>query len=238
MKWQCDVDHVRSILTGKSVAIVGSGPGVMRNPKQFVDSFDVVVRVNNFKIMGPITGFRTDVFYSYFGNAIRKTIDELKVGGVRLCMCKCPNAQFIESEWHRQHQKMNGVDFRYIYRHRADWWFCPTYVPTATEFVEKFHLLGNHVPTTGFAAILDVLAFNPASVYLTGFDFFASGMHNVNERWRQGNPDDPIGHAPMIERDWVSRNLERYPVTMDDVARAALDGRKLKHNPWNGEVRP
>lgn len=217
----CDRDHVMSVLEDKTVAIVGSGPGVLGNEKGLIDSHDVVVRVNNAKLF-PATGYRTDVHYSYYGNAIRKRSAELKREGVVLCMCKCPNSQFIESDWHRANGKMNGVDFRWIYQKRADWWFCPTYVPTTEEFVAKFELLGKHVPTTGFAALLDVLSFKPSHVYLTGFDFFTSGVHNVNERWRPQNGSDPIGHVPERERDWLRVNISEYPMTLDAAAEKSL----------------
>jgi hypothetical protein len=207
-----DRSAVRETFAGRRVAIVGSGPGVLDNPPGLVDGHDVVVRVNNYKTSEQ-AGRRCDVFFSFFGGSIRKDRDELARDGVRLCIAKCPDAKFMESKWHRDHQKPKGVDFRYIYRERAAWWFCPTYVPTLDWFLGLFADLGDHIPTTGLAAIAEVLAHGPASVYLTGFDFFASGIHNVNERWRPGNPSDPIGHAPELERGWLARRLDR--VTMD-----------------------
>lgn len=210
----CDRGAVVEALHGRRVALVGSGPGVVGNARGFIDGHDVVVRVNNWKL-GPAAGRRTDVFYSFFGASIRKTAAEAQSAGVKLCVCKCPDAKFIESRWHAEHGKERGVDFRLIYRERAAWWFCPTYVPTLDEFMAKFRLIGNRVPTTGFAALLDVLACEPASVYLTGFDFFTSGLHNVNERWKPGNPADPIGHAPALEAAWVARNMVHRPITGD-----------------------
>lgn len=210
----CDREFVRRFFDGKSVAIVGSGPGSLQNEKGLVDSHDVVVRINQYKLF-PATGFRTDVFYSYFGHSITKPAQHLRRDGVQLCICKCPDAQFIESDWHRQNGKMNGVDFRWIYAKRKDWWFCPTYVPSVEEFRAHFDLLGGHVPTTGFSAVLDVLSFNPMHVYLTGFDFFSSGVHNVNERWKRVNTTDPIGHVPDAEREWFFKNHMNYPLTMD-----------------------
>lgn len=170
--------------------------------------------MNNYKITRG-TGSRTDIFYSFFGISIKKSSSELVRDGVKLCMCKCPNAQFMESEWHRKNKKMNGVDFRYIYTKRAGWWFCPTYIPTVEEFLGFFRLMGNHVPTTGFYALLDILTYRPQSVYMTGFDFFESGIHNVNERWRQRNLSDPIGHSPAAEKAWLKLNMNIIPVTMD-----------------------
>ncbi len=60
----CDKEYVRSIFEGKSVAIVGSGPGVLDNKEGFIDSHDVVVRISNYKIFLE-TGVRTDVHYSF-----------------------------------------------------------------------------------------------------------------------------------------------------------------------------
>jgi hypothetical protein len=76
-------------------------------------------------------------------------------------------------------------------------------------------LLGRHVPTTGFSGLLDVLSYDPASIYMTGFDFFSSGIHNVNERWKRMNPSDPIGHVPDAERNWFIRNVDKLPIIMD-----------------------
>ena len=190
--------EVKPFFAGKSVAVVGSGPGVLENAPGFVDSHDVVVRVNNYKT-GPQAGFRTDVHYSFFGGSIRVTADQLRGAKVKLCMCKCPNSQPIESQWHRDNQAMNGVDFTYIYRARQGWWPSDTFVPDEEHFLRSFELLGRHIPTTGFAAILDVIGCEPASLYLTGFDFFSSGLHNVDEKWRPGNTADPIGHVPQLE---------------------------------------
>ncbi len=217
----CDREHVRKMIEGKTVALVGSGPGVLRNPDGFIDSRQVVIRVNNYKVSAA-AGIRTDVFYSFFGVSVRKTRDELIRDGVKLCMAKCPDAKFIESEWHSSNGKTRGVDFRAIYRERENWWFCDTYVPPVEDFIAHFEMLGGHVPTTGFAALLDVLRFNPANVYMTGFDFFQSEVHNVNEPWRQMNNTDPIGHVPDVERQWLADNLHRLPIVCDDQLTLAL----------------
>lgn len=209
-------DQVAEQFRGKSVAVVGSAPSCLENSVGFVDSHDIVLRINNHKC-GPAQGFRTDVHYSFYGNSIRKTAEELKSEGVRLLMCKCPDAKPLESEWHERNHKEAGVDFRYIFSMRAAtrFWFCDTFVPSVEHFMRSFNLLGRHIPTTGFAAILDILACEPKSVYLTGFDFMTSGLHNVNEPWRPGDPADPIGHRPRLEAEWLAENCERYPLAFD-----------------------
>ncbi len=204
-------------LRGKSVAIVGSAPSVLDNEPGFVDSRDVVVRVNNYRV-GHKQGTRCDAHYSFYGNSIRKTRDELQRDGVKLCMCKCPNAKPLQSEWHEKNHHEAGIDFRYIFSMRGGerFWFCDTFIPTVEHFMRSFELLGKHIPSTGFSAILDVLACEPKSCYLTGFDFFASGKHNVDEPWKPGDPADPIGHRPELERAWLAENLRRYPISLDE----------------------
>jgi hypothetical protein len=207
-------EEVAETFRGKTVAIVGSAPSVLDNKPLFIASHEVIVRANNHKC-GPAQGFRTDVHFSFYGSSIRKSADELEREGVKLCMAKCPNAKPIECDWHEAHGKQLGIDFRYIYEKRKDWWFTDTFVPTVEHFLKSFELLGRHIPSTGFAAILDVLACEPKSCYLTGFDFFASGVHNVDEPWRAGDPADPIGHRPELELAWLRENAYRYPLTFD-----------------------
>lgn len=212
---------VHSRLEGRSVAIVGSGPGVMDNAPGFIDGHDVVVRVNNYKLLRP-TGYRTDIYYSFFGRSIRKSSAELINDGVTLCMCKCPDAHAIQSDWHARRGKMLGVDYREHYERRKVWWFCDTYIPSVEDFMVVFDLLGRHIPTTGFAAIHEVLQSAPRQVYLTGFDGFKSGIHNVDEPWRDKNRDDPIRHVPALELKWLADNLNRFPITCDSALRRAL----------------
>lgn len=216
---------VRDRLRGKSVVIVGSGPSVLGNEPGFIDSHDVVVRVNNHKC-SPAAGLRTDVHYSFYGSSIRKSAQELQREGVTLCICKLPNSKPLSSEWHEKRGKAEGVDYRYIYRQREAWWFCDTFIPDDARFLAKFELLGKHQPTTGFAAILDVMECDVASSHLTGFDFFTSGVHNVTERWVARNPDDPIRHRPDLERDWIKANASRF--TFDGKLDELINGEKAR----------
>ena len=141
-------DEAAARLRGRTVAIVGSAPSCLDNTPGFVDSHDVVVRVNNYKV-GPAQGLRCDVHYSFYGHSIRKTAQELQHDGVSLFMCKCPNDKPIESEWHEANGRTAGIDFRYIYVFRKSWWFCDTYVPDIASFLAKFNLLGRLLGKAG-----------------------------------------------------------------------------------------
>lgn len=192
-------------IRGKSIAIVGSAPScVTDNKPGFVDSHEVVLRINNHKC-GPAQGSRTDIHYSFYGSSIRNNPADLKRQGVKLSWCKCPNSKPLESAWHESRKKTSGIDFRYIYEARRRWWFCDTFIPDDERFMRKVNALYGHIPSTGLSAIMDVIDCKPASIYVTGFDFFSSGIHNVNELWRPGDPTDPIGHVPELERSWIAR---------------------------------
>lgn len=218
-------DQVAEIFRGKSVALVGSAPSVLDNEPGFIDSHDLVVRVNNYKL-SDAAGKRTDVHYSFYGSSIRKTAHDLSSDGVKLCMCKCPDSQPLDSDWHHRNGKMNGVDFRYIYRTRKMFWFCDTYVPGDASFLQKFNLLQRHIPTTGFAALLDLLECPLDGLYLTGFDFFTSGVHNVDERWAEKNTDDPICHRPDLEAEWLASNAHAYPIAFDEKLREVVRAKR------------
>lgn len=205
---------VEDRLQQKRIAIVGGGPTAVENEPGLIDDHDIVVRVNNYKT-GEGQGKRCDVFYSFFGGSIKKTVEELTRDGVTLCICKCPNSRPIQSAWHETHRKLNGIDYRYIYATRRSWWFCDTFVPDDLHFLQTFDLLERHIASTGFAAILDVLACAPKSVYLTGFDFFESKLHSVNEPWREGDLTDPIRHRPDLEMAWLLKHWRSLPITLD-----------------------
>lgn len=218
--------ELRAVFAGKRVAIVGSGPGVLGNAPGFIDGHDVVVRVNNYKLR-PQTGSRTDVFYSFFGRSIEKTAADLQHDGVTLCMNKCPDAKVMESAWHRRMNRPTGVDFRPLHADRSGFWFGDTYVPQVEDFMHKFNLLDGHVPTTGFAAVLDVLEHQPASVYMTGFDFFTSKVHNVDEPWAHKVTTDPIQHVPMVELAWIRANAASLPLQFDATLGALVHGPRV-----------
>lgn len=235
------VEEVKGFFAGKSVALVGSAPSCLDNPPGFVDSHEIVVRVNNYKT-GEAQGRRCDVHYSFYGTSIRKAREGLIADGVKLCLCKCPNSKPIESAWHERNGKAFGIDYRYIYqdeharrfqvKSRASWWFCETFVPEDARYREKLAMLEGHIPTTGFAAIVDVLSFGAKSVYLTGFDFFASGVHNVDERWKPGHPDDPMCHDPAREARALVQLARKHVIGVDrTLARILADARLAPTGP-------
>jgi hypothetical protein len=204
------------VFNNARVAIVCSGPSCLNNKGQDIDDYDVVVRVNNYKIKGfeDKVGTRTDVYYSFFGGSIKKTAEELRADGTYLCMCKCPNEKVVDHDkmvdWD---EKNTGGDFRPIYRRRENFWFCRTYIPELRDFQKQMKLLDGHIPTTGFSAILTIMGFLPKELYITGFDGFKSGIHNVDEKWNdKSGRIDPICHEPAKELKLLQEFKKEYNI--------------------------
>ena len=224
-----DKKFVLNYFKNKRVVVFGSAPSCLQNDGKEIDKYDLIVRVNNYKIKGfeAHTGSRTDVHYSFYGSSIKKTKEDLISDGVKLCMTKCPNAVCHMTEWHiKKNNHPYGCDFRYINKKRENWWFCDTYVPTKEDYIRGFDLMGQHVPTCGFACILDLIDCKPKELYITGFTFMKCEKcgkrgwdckceapkvgHNVNEKWRRKNPDDPIKHEPQREYELLIEFAKKH----------------------------
>ena len=83
--------------------LIINGNGMVLAPG-FIDSHDIVVRINNYKT-GAAQGYDCDCFYSFFGTSIKKQPEDLLKAGVKLLMCKCPNSKPLESAWHEKNKK-------------------------------------------------------------------------------------------------------------------------------------
>ena len=193
----------------KNVVIIGSAPSALQhNTKSNIESYDEIIRVNNFKTKGidlkniaydyiELLGERTDWHYSFYGGSIRTKIEEIK--GIKGHLCKCPNDECHVTQWHIDRNQQQGGDFRPIYRRRKDYWIAPVYIPEKKHYMELFNILDKHVPSTGFACIWELIQCEPKKLYITGFDFMRCKKHNVDELWNPGNQDDPIRHMWDLE---------------------------------------
>jgi hypothetical protein len=208
------------------VAIIGSAPTVLQNQGHIIDGYDEIIRINNFKVKGidlrrnnydyrSKVGTRTDWHYSFYGSSIRTTKEELK--GIKGHLCKCPNEEIVHlTEWHKKRRLEKGCGWAWIYRARSDFWQAPVYIPTKEHYLKCFHMLSNHVPTTGFSCIWEIINLPVKEIYITGFDFFKSGIHNVNDIWKPGKADDPIKHMPEEELRYLKKWAKEMPeITLD-----------------------
>lgn len=180
----------------KSILIVGGSPSASKKNKAWYDTFDVIVRLNNYK---KINSNRTDIYFSYFGRNIKKNPDELKNEGVKFLINKCPNADMT---YCLKKYNIDMTDYRWIYNLRKDWWFCPVISLSEKELLNQINILDGIMPTVGFSSIMFFL--NYANfITIIGFDCFKSGIHNLNEKW-----DGSGNHNPKKEEE-ILLSLEK-----------------------------
>jgi len=206
-------DKLKELFKGKRIAIIGSAPSATRNKGHNIDNYDYVIRVNNYKIKNwsHKLGTRCDVHYAFYGTSIKKSIEELQKDKCMLHMCKCPN-----DKCHESYVSDKGGNFKWIYDNRKFYWGFPVYIPPKEDYMKIFEMLDRHVPTTGFSCICAFIDFEPSELYITGFDFFTSHTHNLNEPWKNNNPSDPIGHKPMEELRLLMKFASEYSFVNPD----------------------
>jgi hypothetical protein len=227
------LSDLKESFANKRVAIIGSAPSVLQNQGDIIDKYDEIIRINNFKVKGVdlkgnnydyrhLVGSRTDWHYSFYGGSIRTSKAELE--GIKGHLCKCPNEEIVHlTDWHIKRKAEKGCGWAWIYRARTDYWQAPVYIPTKEHYLRCFYMLGNRVPTTGFACIWEMISLPVKEMYITGFDFFKSGVHNVTEIWKPGKADDPIGHVPQREFEFLKKWVKEMPkITLDKHLRRLI----------------
>jgi len=184
------LELLKSYIDGKKLLIVGGAPSASKKSKEWYDSFDIIVRCNNYK---KINSSRTDIFFSYFGRNIKKSKEELIADGVKFLINKCPNSDMSDVI---KNYTITMADYRWIYDLRKDWWFCPLISLTEEELLSQIDLLGGFMPTVGLSAILFFKQFN-CKINIIGFDCFKSGIHNLDEKW------DNSGNHAMVKEEMI-----------------------------------
>ncbi|WP_329456023.1 hypothetical protein [Streptomyces sp. NBC_01497] len=175
----------RNWIAGKSICLIANSGSVGRSslgPE--IDSYDLVVRFNSYRIDAPATGARTDIHASIHKHSFnwdQKVTTRLVFGGV-------------------------PGDWMYSLRNRL--------VPGAQRYLGDDSLrwplrnIGRvganawpSIPTTGFNMLwlLDFLDVSP-TLDLFGFDFYESGAYRLKEAMRQ--PITSV-HEYRGEKTWV-----------------------------------
>jgi len=172
-----DEKYVNDFFKGKSVLILGSAPCVIDLDPDFMESFDIIVRSNNYKNFNACT--RTDVYYSFLGGSVKKNIDDIVADGAKFIFCRCPNADFSK---HVDGKYIPGKSFdaRFVYELRKDWFKLPYFVQTMKNYRRNYSLI-DRLLTTGVSSIVDIMRYDPGRLYVAGFEFFTTLIHNVDE---------------------------------------------------------
>lgn len=177
-----DEKYIEDFFEGKRVLVLGSGPNVRNLEARFMETFDLIVRANNYQTFNSCK--RTDIYASFFGKSIRKKPRCLLGDGCKLLMCKCPEGEIVVKNKDGTINNKLSDNYDWIYEYRRDFFKdigLPYYIPPTKNFNENNALVGQ-ICTTGVSVILDVLRCNPKYLYFAGFDFAMSGLHDIKKR--------------------------------------------------------
>jgi hypothetical protein len=161
-------ERYKNFLTNKKVAIVGpSESAFFRENGKYIDSFDIVVRINRGIEMvngnGLFIGSRTDILYNSLdfvpssGGTLNGLTDEVKF----IC---CPYS--IEEHTYRDSNVIPIFDkfnIRFI----------------NSNIYNKLKFDTDSRVSSGFGAIVDLLQFDIEQLFVTGIDFYRSLYHRT-----------------------------------------------------------
>jgi len=161
----------RDFLKGKSVALIASGGSLKgKGHGSFIDSFDVVIRLNRALPLSEDdkddVGTRTDILYNCLKEGDRNggkiDIRLWEKNGIKFISSPYPMLDFSKDDIESFIRKNNG-------RLRFHKFPVKLYKLLEAE-------LGTR-PNTGFLAIIDLLFFNIKSLYVTGITFGIDGYY-------------------------------------------------------------
>ena len=194
-------------LKDKKVIIVGPAESLLeRGNGKFIDSFDVVVRVNRgieptFQNSDKI-GSRTDILY----NCMLEKDDN--GGKIDLNMLKLKNVKFVsyhsqvsyqgKAEPIKPHHLDNGklkLMNSFLNTHMIDY-----------NFYNSISSQVNCRPNTGFIAIFDLLFHEVKELYITGYTFYMDGFM---KGYKDHLDEDFINRAYTSKRH-VQKNLFQF----------------------------
>lgn len=177
-----------SELVGKRVIIVGPA-GYLRHKRkgQYIDSFDVVVRVNHaLPIQCPIDyGSRTTVLYHILSHR-----SEMQTGKITVTKEEVASwdTDWVVSRWDYRSSRIRKVG---PYLAGRKW------TAMSHEFFFKVKKdIGALSPNTGVSAIAHLLLSELKSLNVIGFDFYLSGVYDGYGDVRQGED------AKEINKRW------------------------------------
>lgn len=172
---------LKSLVDGKKVIVVGPSPHLMgKSLGQYIDSFDVVCRINNIPSEDVITdyGSRTDilfhntgtVFLDYFKDKMEK---DNRYKNIKLVYC--PVVKAVGSDNIRS-ILMSGIspvanNFPSINIHSLP------FQAIDTETYGKYYSAIGAEPNCGMMSIVLLSISEPSSLFITGFSFYAQGIH-------------------------------------------------------------
>lgn len=154
---------LNDVVSGKRVAIVGPSRNIENyQDGDYIDSFDVVVRINDARTDETHRGVKTDVVYIDGG---MDRVD--RHHEAHFVLVYPPSVWFADR--HNSTREFMSTSKR-NHSHIADDFYW-----SLSEKLNTPKLEYNVRPNTGTMAIFHLMSFSPKSLYITGLDFYAGG---------------------------------------------------------------
>jgi hypothetical protein len=193
-------------LAGKSVALVGPAPMIEGSRQAgLIESHDVVVRLNHAlpvpPHLEPDVGRRTDVLYSNLVQTTPQasTLDELATLVAGRVQWVCAAYPYLNLDRNFADDIDRFVD--------ALGGRVPFYVPSSWRYLGTCARVRTR-PNAGVSAIVDLLSFDIARLYVTGFTFYGGGAQDYHAGYR-GRGVAGSTHDQERQRAFVVRTLQR-----------------------------
>lgn len=192
------------LLQGKSIALVGNaGYLADLNQGDAIDQYDVVIRMNNFRVTGfeKFLGKKTDVWLTNFYTDIN--FQNLDARKAKTLLSSSPN--------NFRKLRNRGISIRHGQLHTHA--LCKlgrreVFVPTLPWFEKQIAQIGRY-PSTGACGILLLLEHLlpiSGSIYITGFTFFQCRSHYFT----QAVVDPSTNHDAKREQSLLTDRLLPY----------------------------
>ena len=175
---------MKELLENKKVIIVG--PSSYLEGKQlgsFIDSFDIVVRINNFydisnKKLTNDLGKKANIFY-YDGSMDNKRFNDYLKLNPQNIICTYP-----ETEWFFEERCLNNI--KVLNKH-----FNNSVINSKlyNNLKQKLNPNMKVRPNSGLIAIVDLLKYPLKELYITGIDFYRSSYASYHPDYGDTNLD-------------------------------------------------
>lgn len=199
----------------KRVAIVGGADSVLNQKSgEFIDSFDVVVRINKgvelIKEQSEYIGKRTDILFHSFLDDPRKlgwspiTVNLWKKHGVK---------HIVYSKNHKSVKQ--GIYDVLLFAKKSNGEMQFTEIPEEL-YHKNMEVLKPCWPTTGFTAINTIFNCQPKELFVTGITFFKTSHNKVYrpeniEDFKRSFEDKPKFHHPDKEFEHFKKLYLQHP---------------------------
>lgn len=176
-------EYIRQYCKNKSVALVGCADYLElldEDNLKRIEECDIVVKMNKgfnlSKTHAHLISSRIDIYYnSLLEDCVNGgVLDIEEIGNSEIALIRTtPQSDMkgIATEYRTNTASQATIDK--IHKLREKYGITTTLIPP--EFFTGLSRTIDCKPTTGFAAIFDLVSFQPASIYVTGFSFFLGG---------------------------------------------------------------